>query len=82
MEVLELGDEVQSVPEDALDFGMALPVRQLDWTPDGQILTVASQVQELPCYPSVLLLCTLHAHCTCITAVHHCRAAIMNSGHA
>lgn len=43
MEVLELGDEVVSVPEDALDFG-PVHVLQLEWTPDGQILTVASQV--------------------------------------
>lgn len=44
MEVLELGDEVQAIPEEALDFEPSL-VSQLEWTSDGQMLTVATQVR-------------------------------------
>ena len=54
VEVLELGGEVQSVPEDAIDLDPACPVCQLDWTPDGQILTVAAQV---PAAPRLLPVC-------------------------
>ncbi|KAK9791815.1 hypothetical protein WJX73_007446 [Symbiochloris irregularis] len=42
VEVLELGDEVQAIPEEALDFDPSI-VSQLEWTSDGQMLTVATQ---------------------------------------
>ena len=44
IEVLELGGDVQSIEEEAIELDLLQNVRQLDWTPDGLILTVAAQV--------------------------------------